>query len=86
MPTELSTSDLPETSSCRHVIVEQVLDAVHQFWTTNPTVAERSITRLEAIRNRIANAAGIDVSLVTNRMVARAVIAHIERRFGGSDA
>ncbi len=77
-------ADVPGTG-CRHVVRDAVVTAVETFWTTQPTVAERTITRLAAIKQRIANAAGVDVSLVSNKMVAKAVDAFIVERFGGAD-
>lgn len=89
MPTVLQVEDVPPLpSGCQHnfALREAVIDAVNTFWTTNPTVPERSITRLAALKQRIADAAGVDVSQVSNRMAARAVLAHLDERFGGTDA
>lgn len=89
MPTALQVEDVPPLpSGCQHnfALREAVIDAVNTFWTTQPTVAERTITRMAALKQRIANAAGVDVSQVSNRMAARAVLAHLEERFGGTDA
>lgn len=83
-----STEDLPPVvggCSHRHAMREAVLDAVETFWTTPPTTAERTITRLVSIKNRIATAAGTSASNVTNKMVARVMVAYIEERFGGTE-
>lgn len=88
MPTVLQVEDLPPLpSGCIHnyALREAVVDAVNTFWGTQPTVAERTITRLAALKQRIATAAGVDVAQVSNKMAARAVLAHLEERFGGTD-
>lgn len=81
----LSTDDVPGTG-CRHVVRDAVVAAVETFFTTTPTVAERSITRAAALKNRIATAAGLTSGAdVSNRMMARALVACIEERFGGTE-
>ena len=84
----LSTDDLPPVvggCSHRHAMRAAVVAAVETFWTTNPTTAERTITRLASIKNRIATAAGTTAANVSNKMVARAVQAFIDERFGGTE-
>jgi hypothetical protein len=81
----LSTDDLPGIG-CRHIAREAVVTAVSDFFTTVPTVAERTITRTVALKARIATAAGLaGAGDVSNRMMARALVACIEERFGGTE-
>lgn len=86
--TTFTTDDLPPVAggcSHRHAVRAAVLDAVDTFWTTQPTVAERTITRLASLKNRIATAAGTSAANVSNLLVARIMVAYIEERFGGTD-
>lgn len=80
----LTTDDLPGVG-CRHVVRTAVVDAVEAYFTSQPTVAERTITHLAAIKQRLATAAGVTAAQVSNKMVARAVQAFIDERFGGTD-
>ena len=85
-----TVEDLPVVAGCRHTasqraMREAVLSAIDTFWTTNPTTAERTITRLASIKNRIATAAGTTAGNITNKMVARALQSYIDERFGGTD-
>lgn len=81
----LSTSDVPGTG-CRHVVRDAVVQAVNDFFTTQPTVAERSVTRTQALKARIAAAAGLaGASDVSTVMMCRALVAAIDERFGGTD-
>lgn len=79
----LTTEDVPGTG-CRHVVRDAVVEAVETFFTTQPTVAERTITRLAALKNRMATAAGVNAAAVNNKMVARALDSFIDERFGGA--
>jgi hypothetical protein len=81
----LSTDDVPGTG-CRHIVRDAVVVAVETFFTTVPTVAERTVTRTVALKTRIANAAGLSgAGDVSNLMMARALVACIEERFGGTE-
>jgi hypothetical protein len=81
----LSTDDVPGTG-CRHIVRDAVVQAVSDFFTTVPTVAERTITRTVALKTRIATAAGLaGPNDVSNKMMARALQAAIEERFGGTE-
>lgn len=84
----LIAEDLPiPASGCRHGSARRtaVLNAVEQFWTTQPTVPEQGATRIAALKQRLANALSVDVSLVSNRLAAKAMQAFIDERFGGSE-
>lgn len=84
MANSLSTDDVPGTG-CRHVVRDAVVAAVETFFTTQPTVAERTITRTIALKTRIATAAGLSgPNDVSNAMMARALVACVEERFGGT--
>lgn len=88
MPTPLQVEDVPpKPDGCVHnfALREAVVDAIATYWTSQPAVAERTITHLAAIKQRIAAAAGVNASAVSNRMAARAMLAFIEERFGGTD-